>query len=223
MGKYYSYAQRLDTAYKDALDQFAKSWKKLMDAQEKLDEAGRWHFGETQSERELNVAKARIALTEAKQTFESTGPTIWDSFNQQRAQIKKELEEAVKEDGTASPDAVDNNGLEILKSGILSADEYADFAEKYDSNPTMLRFVAKYAREAADTMKDDPKARATLNSVAMACQDGRSAPLRAWDDLSKICDHCSGQSRKGVTERPEHIINMGAHWEELSAEAIQNF
>lgn len=39
MGKYYSYAQRLDTAYKDALDQFAKSWKNLMDAQEKFDDA----------------------------------------------------------------------------------------------------------------------------------------------------------------------------------------
>lgn len=129
----------------------------------------------------------------------------------------------MRADGTANPDAVDNNGLEILKSGILSADEYAAFAEKYDNNPTMLRFVAKYAREAADAMKEDPKARATLNSVAMACQDGRSAPLRAWDDLSKICDHCSGQSRKGVTERPEHVLAMGAHWAELSAEAIQNF
>ena len=223
MGRYYSFGQRLDTAYKSALDEFAKAWKKLMDAQERFDEAGRWHLGETQAERELNTAKARIALVEAQEAFESKRTSIWDNFNQQRAQIKKELEEAVKEDGTASPDAVDNNGLEILKSGILSADEYADFAEKYDSNPTMLRFVAKYAREAADTMKDDPKARATLNSVAMACQDGRSAPLRAWDDLSKICDHCSGQSRKGVTERPEHIINMGAHWAELSAEAIQNF
>lgn len=223
MGKYYSFAQRLDTAYKSALDEFAKSWKNLMDAQEKFDDAQKWHFGETQAERELNTAKARIALTEAQAAFESKRTSIWDSFNQQRAQIKKELEAAVKEDGAASPDAVDNNGLEILKSGILSADEYADFAEKYDTNPTMLRFVAKYAREAADAMKEDPKARATLNSVAMACQDGRSAPLRAWDDLSKICDHCSGQSRKGVTERPEHIINMGAHWEELSAEAIQNF
>ena len=223
MGKYYSFARRLDTAYKDALDQFAKAWKQLMDAQEKFDEAGRWHFGETQSERELNVAKARIALTEAQVAFESDRTSIWDVFNQQRAQIKKELEAAVKEDGTANPDAVDTNGLKILESGILSADEYAAFAEKYDNNPTMLRFVGKYAREAADTMKDDPKARATLNSVAMACQDGRSAPLRAWDDLSRVCDYCSGQSRKGIIARPEHILAMGAHWEDLSAEAIQNF
>ena len=223
MGRYYSFGQRLDTAYKSALDQFAKSWKNLMDAQEKFDDAQKWHFGETQAERELNTAKARIALIEAQAAFESDRTSIWDVFNQQRAQIKKELEAAVKEDGTANPDAVDTNGLKILESGILSADEYAAFAEKYDNNPTMLRFVGKFAREAADTMKDDPKARATLNSVAMACQDGRSAPLRAWDDLSRICDYCSGQSRKGIIARPEHIISMGAHWEDLSAEAIQNF
>lgn len=223
MGKYSSFAQRLDTAYKDALDQFTKAWKKLMDAQEQFDEAQKWHFGETQAERDLNTAKARIALAEAKQTFESTGPSIWANFNQQRAQIRKELEEAVRADGTANPDAVDNNALELLKSGIMTADEYAAFAEKYDSNPTMLRFVAKYAREAADAMKDDPKARAIMNSVAMVCQDGRSAPLRSWDDLSKVADYCSGQSREGRIDRPEHIISMGAHWEDLSAEAIQNF
>lgn len=222
MGKYYSYAQRLDTAYKDALDQFAKSWKKFMDAQEKLDEAQKWRFGETSAERELNTAKARIALTEAQVAFESERTSVWDDFNRQRAQIKKELEEAVRADGTANPDAVDNNALELMKSGIMTASDYSSMAERFSGNATMTRLISRYARDAALSV-DNMREKAALNAIAVTCADGLNSTMRAWDSLSKIADHCSGQSRKGINARPEHVLAMGTHWEELSAEAIQNF
>lgn len=222
MGKYKIYGQRLDTAYRGALDQFAKSWKKLMDAQEKLDEAQKWRFGETSAERELNTAKARIALTEAQVAFERERTSVWDDFNRQRAQIKKELEEAVMADGTANPDAVDTNALELLKSGIMTASDYSSMVERFSNNCTMTRLISRYARDAA-LSTDDVREKAALNAIAVTCADGLNSTMRAWDTLSKICDHCSGQSRAGVTERPEHIINMGAHWEELSADALESF
>ena len=222
MGKYSVFAQRLDTAYKSALDQFAKSWKNLMDAQERFDDAKKWHFGETQAERELNTAKARIALTEAQVAFESERTSIWDNFNQQRAQIKKELEESVRADGTANPDAVDNSALELLKSGIMTASDYSSMVERFNGNATMTRLISRYARDAASGT-DDLREKAALNAIAVTCADGLNSTMRAWDSLSKIADHCSGQSRKGATERPEHVLAMGAHWAELSAEAIQNF
>lgn len=222
MGRYYSFGQRLDAAYKSALDEFAKSWKNLMDAQEKFDDAQKWHFGETQAERELNTAKARIALIEAQAAFESDRTSIWDGFNQQRAQIKKELEESLRADGTANPDAVDNNALELMKSGIMTASDYSSMVERFNGNATMTRLISRYARDAALSV-DNTREKAALNAIAVTCADGLNSTMRAWDTLSKICDHCSGQFRKGAKERPEHIINMGAHWEELSADALESF
>ena len=222
MGKFHIYAQRLDEAFKEAREQYAKSFSSLQEAQKKFDDAQKWHSGESPEERALSVAKAKIALTEAKQTFESTGPTIWANFTQQRAQIKKELESAVKEDGTASPDAVDTNALELLKSGIMTASDYISMVERFNDNATMTRMISKFARDAASGT-DDLREKAALNAIAVTCADGLNSTMRAWDDLSRIADHCSGQFRKGAAERPEHIINMGAHWEDLSADALERF
>ena len=47
------------------------------------------------------------------------------------------------------PLTMDSNALELLKSGVLTSDDYAAFMEKYDSNPTMLKLLAHYAAEAA--------------------------------------------------------------------------
>lgn len=71
------------------------------------------------------------------------GGRIWPEFNRRRAELRAALEHEVHSGTLASPDAVDPNGLELLKSGILSADDYYSLVDKYDDNPTMLRLVAK--------------------------------------------------------------------------------
>lgn len=220
MSKYNIYARKLDTAYKNALGEYTAAYQKMGQDKQRAAQA---MDAARQHNNMAGVMRAKADDMEAEAAFKEASKRIWGDFNQQRASIKKELEAEVRADSTASPDAVDPNGLEILKSGIMTPDEYAAFAEKYDTNPTMLRFIAKYAKEAAATMKDDPGGRGVLNGVVMACQDGRSATLRAWDGISTIANYCSGQSREGRTDRPEHILSMGSRWEELSAQAIENF
>ena len=87
----------------------------------------------------------------------------------------------------------------------------------------MLRFVAKYAKEAADDMDStQAKDRGALYQLAQVCSQGQGRTMRAWDDLSRIADYCSGQTRNR-RDTPTHTISMGQWWEQLSGEAVENF
>lgn len=222
MGKYHSYAARLDESFKAARDEYAAAWSKLQDAQRKYDEAQQWHSGESPAERELNTAKAKIALVEAQRVFEKTGPAAWDTFNQTRAELRKSLEAEVKENSVADPSAIDTNALELLKSGIMTPDDYYKMAERFDGNATMTRMISRYAKDAAEDA-DDHKSRAALHEIAVTCADGLGSVMRAWDGLSQIADYCSGRSSRGRRNAPEQVIAMGKWWEQLSADAVENF
>lgn len=221
MGKYHAYAMQLDEAFKSARDKYEKSWKNLQDARSRYDEAGRWHSGETQAERELNTAKAKITFMETQKDFETKGKAAWSEFNEKRAELRRGLEKEVRAASLVDPDAIDNGALELLKSGIMTASDFSGMVERFNGNATMTRLLSRYARDAA-LVTDDVREKAALNAIAVTCADGLSVTLRSWDGLSKIADHCSGQSRDGRTYSPEHIINMGAHWESLTSETLEN-
>lgn len=91
----------------------------------------------------------------------------------------------------------------------------------HSPNPTMLRLVARYAREAADDM--EAKDRGALYQLAQECENGQGQTLRAWDSLSHIADYCSGQAIEGRRDAPDHIVSMGKWWEQLSSETVENF
>lgn len=221
MGKYYSYAQRLDEAFKEAREQYTKSFSALQAAQKKFDDAQMWHSGESQSERELNAAKAKIGLVEAQKDFETKCNAAWAEFNEKRAELRRGLEKEVRAASLVDPDAIDQNAIKLMESGVMTSADFQKMAEKFDGNCTMTRLLSKYARDAA-SVTDDVREKALLNALSVSCADGLNSTMRAWDGLSAIADRCSGQNRKGVTDRPEHILAMGAHWEELVSEALES-
>ena len=135
--------------------------------------------------------------------------------------IRAELEQAVRAANIANPDAIDNNALELMKTGVLSPADYAAFMERFDSNPTMLKLVGHYAAEAAKTT-DSRREAAALNAIALDCQSGEGAVMRAWDSISAISDSCGdgdGYRRKS----PGVIVSMSEKWDDLAGEAVENF
>ena len=136
--------------------------------------------------------------------------------------MRRELAERVAADSSANPDTVDANGLELLKSGILTANDFYALAEKYDDNPTMLRLLAKYARDAASDPSNDQATRGALYMLSERCADGCGAVMGNWDALSQIADYCSGQAHER-TGSPSYTLSMSEWWEQLSGEAVENF
>ena len=130
--------------------------------------------------------------------------------------------EAVSQDRTASPDAVDEKALALLNSGIMDVRDFYSMEEKYSDNPTMLRLLGQYARKIAEGTDIDRSDRGALYMLADRCKNAQGGVVNNWDALSKIADYCSGQSRER-RDSPAHTVNMGNLWEQLSGDMVSNF
>ena len=212
MSKYNYFAKDLDAAFKVARQEYAEAWDKFQAAQNARGQGDA-----------MQRQRAELKCQQAELDFKEAEDRIWTDFNHRRAELRRNLERELRGDNAANPDAIDPNGMELLKSGILSADDFYSLVEKYDDNPTMLRFVARYAKEAADDMdRTQAKDRGALYQLAQVCSQGQGRTMRAWDDLSRIVDYCSGQTRNR-RDTPTHTISMGKWWEQLSGEIVENF
>ena len=223
MTKYNVYAKQLDAAFRTARDEYAKSYAELQAAQQANEDAGAWRPDDDAANKQLRVATTALELNKAEAAFKITEIKVWPEFDAKCKELRKELEKDVQKDGLANPDAIDANALELLKSGALTVEDYYSFAERYESNATMLRVISKYALDASENA-DDTKDAVALRILSDNCKTGMGTVLRAWNELEGVASYCSGRggsSRSVAT--PEHIISMGKWWEELAGQAIENF
>ena len=121
--------------------------------------------------------------------------------------------------------AMQDAGPDALKRQIatLQLQDYFGFADRYDGNPTMLKLIGHYAKEAADST-DDRKDRVALTVLAQDCAKGTGKTLKAWDSMMTAANYCSGRGGNGNRRTtPGVTLSMGEWWEQLSGEIIENF
>ena len=222
MSKFNIYARRLDEAFKEARSEYNTAFCALQEAQQTSRDANAWRPGDSAEEKQVRTARAALKLHDAEAAFNEVSARVWDNFKTTRRTIRAELEQEVRAANLANPDAIDNNALELLKTGILSPSDYSAFMERFDGNATMLKLVGHYAAEAAKTT-DSRKLAATLNAIALDCQSGEGAVMRAFDDLCKVSDYCRGERHEGDRLRPEHTAIMSEKWDDLAGEAVESF
>ena len=223
MTKYNVYAKQLDAAFRTARDEYAKSYAELQAAQQANEDAGAWRPDDDAANKQLRVATTALELNKAEAAFKITETKVWPEFDAKCKELRKELEKDVQKNSLANPDAIDANALELLKSGALTVEDYYSFAERYESNATMLRVISKYALDASENT-DDNKDALALRILSDNCKTGMGTVLRAWNELEGVASYCSGRgggSRAAID--PTHIISMGKWWEELAGQSIENF
>ena len=224
MSKYNQYAQRLDTAFKKAREEYMEAWNKLQAAQKANTDAQAWRQEQFQGETELRRSRAKAQLLEAEHTFKAAESQVWAEFDRQKEAIRRDLESKVWASSTVDPDAIDANALELLKSGILTADDVFSLVDKYDSNITMLRLISKTAKELADDKNTDAKTRGQLYVLCSQIGNGKNSTMRNFDDLVEISNYCSGRGGGGTQRTtPAHTVAMAGKWEELASTAVENF
>lgn len=223
MSRYNTYARQFDAAFKTARDEYAEAYSSLVQARQADTDAKAWRPNDTAEDKQLRTAEAALNLNKADAEFKIADGRIWSEFDSKRKELRKELEKDVQKNSLANPDAIDSNALELLKSGVLTSDDYAAFMEKYDSNPTMLRVISKYALDASENA-DDTKDAVALRILSDNCKTGMGTVLRDWNELEGVASYCSGRGGSSRTAiDPTHIISMGKWWEELAGQAIENF
>ena len=224
MSQYNKYAQRLDTAFKTAREEYMEAWNQLQAAQKANTDAQAWRAETYRGENDLRRQQARAQLLEAEHTFRAAERRVWAEFDRQKDAIRRDLESKVRASSTVDPDAIDANALELLKSGILTADDVFSLVDKYDSNITMLRLISKTAKELADDKNTDAKTRGQLYVLCSQIGSGKNSTMRNFDDLVEISNYCSGRGGGGTQRTtPAHTVAMAGKWEELSGNAVVNF
>lgn len=224
MSKYNEYAQRLDVAFKTAREEYMEAWNQLQAAQKANTDAQAWRAETYRGENDLRRQRAKAELLEAEHTFKATESRVWAEFDRQKEAIRRELESDVRASSTVDPDAIDANALELLKSGILTADDVFSLVNKYDANVTMLRLISKHAKELADDKNTDAKTRGQLYVLCSQIGNGKNSTMRNFSDLVEISNYCSGRGGGGTQRTtPAHTVAMAGKWEELASTAVENF
>lgn len=214
MSEFNHFAKELDAAFRTARSEYAKVYGELTKAKENASAAG------------LDAVKQQIAtlqLQEAEKKMRQEAARIWAEFDAKAADLRHALEKEVQTSNLADPSAIDSNAVELMKTGVLTVDDYFSFADKYSENPTMLKLIGHYAKEAADSA-DDRKDRVALTVLAQDCAKGTGKTLKAWDSMMTAANYCSGRGGSGNRRpTPGVTLSMGEWWDQLSGEIVENF
>lgn len=214
MSEFNHFAKDLDAAFKAARNEYAAAYNAVERARKAMQDAG-----PDALKRQIST----LRLQEAENKMRTETARIWTEFDAKAADLRRALEKEVQASKCVDPTAVDAAGVELMKSGILTADDYYSLAEKYDGNATMLRLLSKYAADAA-TDADNRKDRVALTVLSQECANGTGKTLKAWDDLMTTVNYCSGRGGNGNRRiTPGVAAHMGEWWDQLSGEIIENF
>ena len=218
MSKFNSYAQKVDRIAKAAFEEYRKAEANYQKAQKAFSEYPAVLNGNVGAAYMAKKARAEADYLQAKEDMKAA-KAAFASHKAEIAAIRKELEADLNDHYAADPAALDNNTLELLKSGILSTSEYSRLlnAAQEANNHTMARVIAKYAGDAADQISNkygdrDQRARElrAVSYEARSSSDG-SDYLEALDSMADVYNRCVNNSA------------MIDHWDEFTAETVENF
>ena len=214
MSEFNHFAKELDAAFRTARSEYAEVYGELTKAKENASAAGL---------DAVNQQIATLQLQEAETKMRQEAARIWTEFDAKAAELRGALEKEVQTSNLADPSAIDSNAVELMKTGVLTVDDYFSFADRYDGNPTMLKLIGHYAKEAADST-DDRKDRVALTVLAQDCAKGTGKALKAWDSMMTAANYCSGRGGSGNRRpTPGVTLSVGEWWDQLSGEIVENF
>ena len=159
-------------------------------------------------------ARAEADLAEARNAFEQMRRRLFDDKRREIAAVRAELEKAVGDAFAADPTKVDMQTMELLRSGIMSADEYNRLIDKAtaNGNPTMARMIAQSAADMAERTKGDADISRSYRLVSHRGKglDGGEY-LQAFDCLCRTFDRC------------ERNFALSTKWDELTSPVVESF
>lgn len=216
MSEFNQYARRADEIAKAAFKEYRAAESRLAKAEAAAKEYPQRH-GMVDAAYMTKSARAQADLLEAQEGMKAA-KRAFEGHIKDFQEIRKELAAELEDAYSADPAALDAATLELLKSGILNAGEYARLLHgaQAANNPTMARIIGKYAQDAADAQgakhgQGDATVRA-LRAVSYESRQGSGGEqLQAFDIMADV--YSRAVSNPGMID----------HWDELTAETVENF
>lgn len=216
MTKFHDYAVKVDAIARESF----KEYEAAAAAVEKARAEAKAHpqkvsYG-TDYEEAAKVAQAQANLINAQNALKRAQ----DNMRGRKIEIeklRKELAKDLSDHYAADPSKIDSNTIELMKSGILSADEYRRLLHSAQEagNYTMTRMIAKYAGTAAEAAGKEygENSQQAMDFRAIAYNNNQNGS----DELAKFDLMANCYSR--TAENPAMIDA----WTNLMGETIENF
>ena len=137
---------------------------------------------------DLDRQLANLSYRKAREVYEAAGKELERSMEQRIKELRSEMEEFVRDLYRVTPDRIDKDSVELLKSGIMSASDMEYMAEQHRSSPAMLKMIGKYAVERwhDETLSDEKRqSYIPLSVMLRGVKDGSEA-FEAFDNLSAV-------------------------------------
>ncbi len=214
MSRFNEYARKADAYAKAVFEEYTAAESKLKAAESKRNAYPRKNgLG---YEYDAKAARYEAEYVEAKAEYEKLRREMRDYKADGLKPIRRELESAIADAFAANPEHLDAATLELLKSGILSADEHNRLIDKAmsDNNPTMVRLIAKHAQDRAAQADEsrNPEASRAFRAVAYKGNSvNGNAYLEAFDGMAFCFDRCM--------KNPAMI----GKWDELNGDIVERF
>lgn len=220
MSKYNHYAVKLDEAFKEARNKCLESIDKLNKAQEEY-EKSKQNFTERYiGERGVVRAKTSAMLKDAQNNFIDTYKSAWSDFFNVRDKLSRSLAAELDSDYKIDPACIDSSVLTFINSGVCSAKDLADLAEKFADNNTMKRYISVVASANADSDKISREEKAAFVRVAKNTDTTSAAEKikENWETLNECAKKFSA-SHRGTAHIDNHVgyvSSMMKHWDDVA-------
>lgn len=214
MSNFKSYAERVNSIARSAIDNYIEARDKKQKAEARYKEESNPYKDPTGTNyrQQSKAARAKADLLEAEQALREAQKFMQDETASINA-VGRELQEAVYREYAAKGEEVDLATLELLKSGILKSQEYFTLYEtaRGNGNNTMMRLIGKYADEAADKAptRELQERLHTLYNIASV------TPGKEYMDAFSVLED--------AYSRTANNPSMIDRWDEMTAAAIKFF
>ena len=212
MSKFSSYAKRMNEIANATFAEYREKSDAVKSAESKYNAYPR-RSGADPSYM-AKSARAEADLAEARAQFEHCRRHLFEEQRRDIAVIRAELVEALGNEYAADPSKVDMQTLELLRSGIMSADEYSRLidAAASNGNHTMVRLIAKSAADMAEKTTGDADVSRSYRLVSHRGKgnDGNEY-LQAFDFLVDTYNRC------------ERNFALSGKWDELTSPVVESF
>lgn len=213
MSKFSSYAHRVDEIAQTAFTAYQEADAKLKQAEAKVKEYPQRSNGSVTPEYMAQSARAQADLLEAREKLHAAQLNMNARIGD-ISSIRRELAAALQSEFCADPSEVDSATVELLKTGILDANEYEMLYSKATTT-TMQRLIAHYAglaaEDAAKKYGERDRRVMELRAVSTHSSEGASDKLDQFDVLAY------------AFQRTANNPAMIGHWGELTANVIEAF
>lgn len=213
MGKFRSYADRVNEIAQTAFAAYQAAEAEQKRAEAEVKEYPQRSSGNVTPEYVARSARAQADLLEAREKLH-TAQLNMNAGVGDIAGIRRELAAALQGEFCADPSEVDSATLELLKTGILDANEYETLYSKATTT-TMQRLIAHYAglaaEDAAKRYGERDRRAMELRAVSTHSSDGASDKLNQFDVLAY------------AFQRTANNPSMIDYWGELTADVIEAF